>query len=43
VLNSIYHERPEYPGLQLEPHSGDGETPPDDRPDNLRRLGLDGH
>jgi len=58
VLSSIYHERPEYPGLLTDiagkkqngnpddsPHErpDTGEFPPEtSRPDNLKRLGLDG-
>ncbi len=54
VLTSIYHQRPEYPGLltdlagRREPdgekpaHVGNRNDDDDDKPDNLRRLGLDG-
>jgi putative nucleotidyltransferase with HDIG domain len=58
VLNSIYHERPEYPGVtdDLSGKKSNGDLDPkqakkaqradedseEDRPDNLRRLGLDG-
>ncbi|MEE8409112.1 MAG: HDIG domain-containing metalloprotein [Myxococcota bacterium] len=57
ILASIYHERPEYPGLLTDisgkKHDGDldskpakkadaSDAPPDpDRPDDIRRLGLD--
>jgi hypothetical protein len=58
ILNSIYHERPEYPGLLTDitgkRQNGDSDSKPprpaesgdpsveEDRPDNIRRLGLDG-